>query len=282
MKRPIALFLALLLPAVLLSACGGAGEQPEEGTVYVHFLDVGQADCTLIHTQDAVILVDAGDPASAGVITDYLADLEIERIDCLVLTHSHEDHIGGAVAVLSDFSVGTCILPNASADTPAFFALLDALEQEGASVMEVCRTDAFVYGGVSLEFLWPEEEALLEEENEGTLVFMASFEANRILFPGDAPASVEEALLEYEDAAALGAQILKVGHHGAKTSTTEEFLEAVSPQYAVISCGRGNAYAYPHIELMTRLLAEKVQIHRTDTDGTVVFCGDGATFSVVE
>ena len=284
MKRSALLLLALLVAVLsFLSACGEEEyETVGAGELYVHFLDVGQADCTVLRTKDTVILVDAGSTASAEIITDYLEALGIQRIDCLVLTHPHEDHIGGAAALLSHFTVEECVLPNAYEDTTTFRSLLDALERMDVEVKEGYRAVSLQYGDIALAFFWPEEYPSLIEDNARSLVFRATFNGNSILFPGDAPASVEAALLEAGGSEALRSQLLKVGHHGAKTSTTEAFLTAVSPQYAVISCGRGNVYAYPHIELMTRLLSAKARIYRTDTDGTIVFRGDGATFSVLE
>ncbi len=284
MKRSLAFFLALLLlSASFLTACGGEEYKAAgAGEIYVHFLDVGQADCTLLRTKDTVILVDAGDSAAAEKIVDYLEELEIQTIDCIVLTHPHNDHIGGAATLLSRFAVEECILPHVESDTPAFHSLLDALEQGSVVVNEGYRGEAFCYGDISVELLWPAEYPSLTEENARSLVLRASFGGNTVLFPGDAPSSVEHAVLELGDAADLRSQILKVGHHGASTSTAEACLEAVSPQYAVISCGRGNAYAYPHIDLMTRLLAAESKIFRTDTDGTIVFRGDGAVFSILE
>lgn len=284
MKRSIALFLAvILLAASLLIACGSEEyEAAEDGEIYVHFLDVGQADCTLLRTKETAILVDVGDFASAERVADYLEELEIETIDCVMLTHPHDDHIGGAEAIFSRFAVRECILPSIASDTPAFRALLDVLEQGSVAVKEGYRGEVFRYGDISVELLWPTEYPMLTDENARSLVFRAAFGANTLLFCGDAPASVEHAVLELDGEGALRAQILKVGHHGASTSTTEPFLSAVSPQYAVISCGRGNAYAYPHIELMTRLLAAEAKIYRTDTDGTIVFRGNGASFSVLE
>jgi competence protein ComEC len=131
--------------------------------------------------------------------------------------------------------------------------------------------------------------------NNYSVVIRLDYGENSFLFTGDAETKYdddkdhendedcsEEEMLKYHPSSKFKCDVFKVGHHGAKTSTTEAFLTAVSPQYAVISCGRGNVYAYPHIELMTRLLSSKARIYRTDTDGTIVFRGDGATFSVLE
>ncbi len=257
-------------------------ESASQGEIYVHFLDVGQGDCTLLRTQDTAILVDTGDSESAKTVISYLDKLEIETLDCVILTHPHDDHIGGAAAIFSRFIVKACLLPNAVADTVTFRGLLDVLVGRGVEISEGCCNDLFRYGDISIDILWPTEYPLLTDDDACSLVFRASFQGNRILFPGDAPAAVEAALLAAVNTDMLRAQLLKVGHHGARTSTTEAFLSAVSPQHAIISCGRGNAYAYPHIDLLTRLLAKKVKIHRTDTDGTVVFRGDGVSFFALE
>lgn len=249
----------------------------------VHFPDVGQADCTLLHTRDAVILVDTGgdEPGDADRLVRYLRGLDITEIDCLVLTHPHEDHIGGAVTVLQELSVVECLLPAMASDTPAFTALLDAMEDEGCLVSEAVRGKRLVCGDVTLEVLSPDPFGS-GDENERSAVIFAHYGESTVALTADITSAVEEELLAYYGEEALSADLLKVAHHGAATATGTPFLKALSPDYAVISCGRDNVYGYPSDEVLARLSFAGVTVFRTDTDGTVVLRGDGVGFSPIK
>ena len=284
MRRILALLLAALLPALLLlSSCGEEYDPVPSGEIRVHFLDVGQADCTLLRTHDTVILIDTGDAGSAEAILSYLDDLEIREIDCMVLTHPHDDHIGGASSILSELTVKECILPNLTVDSPTFHQLLEDLRRAGTRVSEGYAMKPLQYGDVSLEILWPEEYPQKEYgDNDSSIVLRAVFGANTVLFPGDVSSKVENVLVKTYEPELLKSQILKVGHHGARSSTNEAFLKAVAPRHAVVSCGSGNSYAYPHLDLLMRLNDVGIVVSRTDTDGTIVFRGNGEIFSRLE
>lgn len=274
-------FLALLvLVAVLFLSCGGKEDGADRGAALaVYFLDVGQSDCTLILAEDTVILVDTGgiEPAANAKIISLLERLEIDTIDCLILSHPHNDHIGGVGAILSRFAVSECIMPNAATDDAVFSDALSALRDEGCVVREAIRDLTVAYGGVSVLFLSPDPMGT-DDINEMSAVCRVTYRNNSILLMGDAGRSTEKALLERYAEKSLTSQILKLGHHGAKTATSEEFLAAVAPIHAVASCGAGNGYGYPHVELVARVLEAGVRLHRTDTDGDIVFYGDGETF----
>lgn len=279
--RPIALFLLLALLLPVLSACGDP-LAVGEGEILVHFLDVGQADCTLIRTRDTVILVDAGsdEPGVADGVVRYLRDLDIKEIDCLVLTHPHADHIGGAPTLFREFSIVECLLPALATDTPLFTELLDALEAEGCLVSEAVRGKRLTLGAVTLDVLSPDAFAS-GDENTRSAVVLAKYRESTLLLTADIPLEKEAELLAYYGEEALRADVLKVAHHGSATATGEQFLKALSPDYAVISCGRGNTYGCPSAEVLARLSFVGVTVYRTDTEGTVVLRGDGNAFSPI-
>lgn len=281
-KRLLALLLLLPLLLAALPSCR-APLAPGEGEILVHFLDVGQADCTLLQTREAVVLVDAGsdEPGRGDRIVAYLRELGIERIDCLVLTHPHSDHIGGAAAVLREFPVAECLLSALASDTPLFTELLDALVGEGCLMHEAVRGKGLTYGDITLEVLSP-DRLKGENENAGSAVIFARYGESRIALTADISSEVEEELLTHYGKEALGADLLKVAHHGSSTATGADFLEALSPEYAVISCGRNNEYRYPSAEVLARLALADVTVLRTDLDGTVVLRGDGTEFSPIK
>lgn len=273
--RPANLFSAIFICFALLACLSSCGRSPfataGEGETYISFFDVGQADCALVRTRDAVVLVDTGDgdAAKTARIVRSLRRAGIGAIDCLVLTHPHADHIGGAVTILSEFEVRECLMPSSTSDSLEFTRLLTALEQEGCAVREAYRGREVEYGSILLEILAPSAYSTATE-NSDCVVFRLVSQELRVLFASDAEAANEEELLAlYDDG--LRADILKVGHHGSDTSTTDAFLSAVSPSYAVISCAQGNSYEFPHISTLERLHAAGVITLRTDLEGTISF-----------
>ena len=280
----IARFL-LLFAALLLLFCSCGGEiysAVEPGGMQVHFIDVGQADCTLIRTADAVILVDAGDgdPARADALVRYLRKMRIDKVDCLILTHPHADHIGGAAEILREFSVSECWMLNAVVEEPMFGELLSALSAEGCPVTEAFRGQTHSFGALSVSVLSPDVMST-DPLNDKSLVLHVSFHENTLLLPGDISAETEEELVEIYGADGLSAGILKAAHHGSHLSSSDAFLDAVSPTYTVLSCAEENAYGYPSADLLQRFWQREIRVLRTDLDGTVVFFCDGVSYRLL-
>ena len=264
----------LLALCLLLASCTpiSAYLVPEEGEAYVHFIDVGQGDATLIRTREAIVLIDTGeggDGAEAAVLS-YLRRFSIERIDLLVLSHPHSDHMGGAIAVLDAYEVGACLLPRAVSDTLTCRETLDAIEAEGCKIEHAEAGKTLMVGDVEIFVLSPFFLPLDDANADAAVVRVDIGEAS-LLMMSDATEATEEAILDAYDTAVLDADLMKVGHHGSKYSTTSAFLDAVTPAHAVISCGAHNEYGFPTPEAVARILASGCTLHRTDTDGTVVF-----------
>ena len=272
LKRGIALFLVCVL-LVLLCSCDGVGARvaaPEEGAVHITFLDVGQADCALIRTADTVIVVDTGASASNGAeLVSYLRRSGIERIDLLILSHPHEDHIGGAPALLREFDVAACLMPDLLEDSAVFRETVAALGDEDCEVTRAFAGVVSEHGDLTVEVLSPTRE-FYSTVNDACAVVRVRFGEFSVLFMGDASETVEKELVDlYKDD--LKADILKVAHHGSSSSTSAQFLFAVMPQYAAISCAAGNEYGFPHVEVLARLASVGAVVHRTDTEGTGTF-----------
>jgi beta-lactamase superfamily II metal-dependent hydrolase len=248
------------------------------GELKVHFLDVGQADCILIQTPSGKnMLIDAGNNADAGTITSYLDSQGVKKIDVLVGTHPHEDHIGSLDMVIKDYEIGKIYMPKVITTTKTFEDVLLAAKSKGLTI-NVAKAGVSIDLGsdVKAEILAPNGSSY-EDLNNYSAVIKLTFGNTKFLFTGDASAQSEQEMLNkgYD----LKSDVLKVGHHGSSSATTSEFLKAVNPKYAVISCGKNNDYGHPHKETMEKLKSMEITVYRTDECGTIVATSDGKNIS---
>ena len=279
-KRCIAALLLTLTLLLSLTACDFSwlfdpSPAPTEGLA-VHFIDVGQGDCELVEAQGHFLLIDGGERGSEEKVVKYLRKQGVERLDYVVSTHPHSDHMGGlAYGVLAAFPVGTVIAPRFSPentpDTQTYEKFLDAvtdLVANGTKAKYARPGDVYPLGEASFTILGPLKEDGKNYNNDSVIV-RVEYQDRAALFMGDAEKSVETALLK-EYGAGLRADLLKAGHHGSKTSSNEDFLYIVRPEELVISCGVGNSYGHPHPEVLERCKAMGIRVHRTDIEGNIV------------
>jgi len=247
------------------------------GSLAVYFMDVGQGDATLVRTGAGYVLIDGGDRQAGPIVTRYLRNARVRRIEYVVATHPHADHIGGLIDVLDGFEVGTIIMPRVAHTTVTFENFIDAIERNDIPVREPIPGDTIVMGDATFTIVAPNSSGHANL-NDYSVSMLLSYGEMRFLFTGDAEAVSEAEMLG--GGHDLFAQVLHVGHHGSRTSTTQPFLDAVSPLVAVISVGANNPFGHPHSEVVARLEAAGVVIYRTDRHGTVRISTDGRSLTV--
>lgn len=284
MKHLLRALAGLLTAALLLTGCHPAQAltsstaPPAPGTARVWFFDVGQGDSELIQTPGgANILIDAGTAECAEDLVAQLNTLQIQKLDAVIATHPHADHIGGMEAVVKAFPIGAYFMPEiADRQVPTldvYTRLLEALTQRGIKATRAGPgVTAWSESNCTLRFLAP-HNTQYQDLNNYSAVAMLTVGSKRFLFTGDAEKESEQEMLQAGDS--LRADVLKCGHHSSKTSTTEAFLSAVSPSAAVISCGRGNDYGFPPEETLARLKRHGVTVYRTDAQNTICATTDG-------
>ncbi len=284
-----AVLIILIAAAIVLNALGiidiadmlGSGSSTggkvptAEGNLNVHFIDVGQADCSLLMTKDANMLIDTGDLDDdyTEKIISYLKTQGVSKLDYLILTHPDSDHIGGAPEIINEFEIVNCILPNYTKDTNIYENTLTALEENNVNVIEGVAGYNFNFGDTLCNVIAPIGEP--NSSNNSSVVLKVTHGENVFLFSGDAEEESEEKILDTYKADELKADFLKAGHHGSSTSSTAEFLDAVDPTYVFISCGADNKYGHPHDETIEKLEARNIKYYRADINGTLIVVSDG-------
>jgi len=286
---------AILLGVAVVIATFPFAAQWHRGEMEVTVLDVGQGDSLFVVSPGGTtLLIDGGGtfggfpgrPEHSGVdpgqeaVSPYLWSRGFKNIDYIAVTHAHQDHIGGLKAVLENFHVGTLLVGREVAGS--VLANLEAMAREhGVKIARELRGDKMDWDGARGEVLWPEtKETAATPQNNDSIVMRWGFGARAFLLTGDAEKQVEKKILEENPAETLRADVLKVGHHGSKNSTTEEFLAAVHPRVGVISAGEVNPYGHPSPELIERLERAGVRILRTDRDGAVHILTDGTKLTI--
>ena len=244
----------------------------------VSFIDVGQADSILIQTPGGKnVLIDAGNNGDATTIVNYIKAQNISRLDYVIATHSHEDHIGSMDKVINTFDIGQVVMPKESSNTQTFRDVITAITNKGLKPIEAKAGVKLDLGSELYGELLAPNSSGYEDTNDYSAVLRLVYGKNSFLFTGDAETQSESEMLRL--GSQLKVDVLKVGHHGSKTSSTAAFLKLVAPKYAVISVGKGNSYGHPTGEALDRLDSVGTKVYRTDESGTIVCESDGETIT---
>lgn len=241
----------------------------------VHFLDVGQGDSIFIQTPDGIeVLIDGG--PNGGVLRElaqYMSFFD-RKIDMIIGTHPDTDHIGGLIDVLGRYEVATILTTGNKGTSGTADRYKQSVSAEGAEVVLARAGQVFLLGeSVFLKVLYPVQDVAQMESNASSIIVQLVYGETEVLLTGDSPKRIEEYLVV--EGIDLQSDVLKVGHHGSRTSTSELFLDAVNPEFAVVSAEKDSRYGHPHVEVTDILFNHRVETYSTAEEGTVTFESDG-------
>lgn len=274
--------LFLIVASIAVALVSSTLQRPQSLVVTV--FDVGQGDAILIRTPSGdTILVDGGPDRRILEKLGSALPFWDRTIDLVVLTHPHADHVTGLIDVLARYPVARILGTGVVHTTPEYLEFLQTIKDRGKILEEARRGDRFEFGDVAMEVLAPIESLAgkrVEELNNTSIVLRATYGETHFLLTGDAQGEVEEELLS--SGSVSSADVLKVGHHGSKDASSERFLAAVHPTYAVISVGKDNSYGHPSPRTLARLERAGSWVLRTDEHGDIRFTSDGRTLHLQE
>lgn len=255
----------------------------EERALTVHFIDVGQGDCILAQaTTGETLLIDAGESGNEQTVIDYIRRYGDDTLEYVVATHPHSDHIGSMDDVINAFTVKNILMPRLTEEntptTACYQDFLNAVINSGAKAIAAIPGYTFSFGEGNCTVLSPAEQS--NNLNNMSVVLRLDWGESSFLFTGDAEKEVEKQILSGAYAEYLNVDVLKLGHHGSGTSSTANFLKAVTPRYGVISCGADNDYGHPHEKTILKLERLGTRVLRTDTMGSIRMRTNGKTITV--
>ena len=277
MKKIIAMAAVILLVFFALLPTGADTSRLE-----VHFLDVGQGDCAIVLCDGESMVIDGGPRGASQYVYSYVHDtLRLSHIDYIVSTHPHLDHVGGLASVLNAAPVDLILTPLTEWNSKAFNSMLKYADLQGTPLVVPQEGDTLQLGSAVITILhcWP-EAVQQSRTNDSSIVLRIDFGSTSFLFTGDAEDWSEYMMIDSR--VNLKADVLKVSHHGSGTASTEEFLKAVQPEYAVISVGKNNEYGHPHRNVLDRLSSIGASVLRTDELGTIIIESDGENITLRE
>ena len=245
----------------------------------IHYIDVGQGDAILVEQKENYMLIDAGPTSSKETLKDYLEKLNIKKIDYLVATHNHEDHIGGMANVIKNFDIVNLFMSKEIATTKTYENVILAAKEKGLKLYAPKVLEEFELGEAKFKIITNGDNNYSGANNH-SIVIRLTFGNNSFMFMGDAEKELEKDILDLD--IDISADILKLGHHGSYTSSSEEFVEKVNPKYAIVSCGKNNSYGHPCKSTMMILKNDKITVYRTDESSNIIATSDGnnITFNV--
>lgn len=249
----------------------------------IHAIDVGQGDCVLVQGGGANILIDAGENGYGSAVLDYLESVGVTKLDWVIGTHPHSDHIGGLDTVISGIDVENVMLPRLSESitptTATYTDLLAAIESKGLGITAARAGDLYTFGALTMLVVSPDDPCQYTELNDCSVALKFSCGGISFFTAGDISVSVERNIIN--SGFDISANIYKASHHGSSSSNCADILYRIAPTHAFIMCGEKNDYGHPHREVRELFGAMGLDYRRTDICGSVVYTSDGANITVV-
>ena len=242
----------------------------------VNYISCGQGDCTLLTCEGQSLLIDAGPNEAGTLIQNYLNKLGITKLDYVVLTHYDYDHAGGMDVIIQKFDCRTVFLPDYTIDTKSYLNCWISMDAKGYRAVSPEPGTEFMLGSAKVSILAPSDYNS-DDENNYSVCLRVQYGRTSFLFTGDAESEEENELMV--SGFDIDADVLHVGHHGSYTSTSQEFLDEVTPTYAVISCGMDNPHGHPHRSTLNKLKEKNIKVFRTDEQGNIIATSNGTTIS---
>lgn len=250
--------------------------QQQTDGLSIYYIDVGMGDSELISCEGQNMLIDAGTPEEGKTVAQLLKQTGIEKLDYVVVTHPHNDHIGGMSEILDQFQVDEVLIPDSITTSESYKDFLLKVEDKKLKLTEPEQGYEGILGSSKFTVLSADKD--YSNLNNSSIVLKLTYKTKSFLFTGDAEQESEQIMIS--SGQNLSADVLKVGHHGSVTSTSDEFLRKVNPSYAIISVGAGNSYGLPDTEILKRLDQYNIQVFRTDLNGTITLRSDGKNIEI--
>ena len=276
-KHLILLSLVIILMLTISSCWSKPAFYIDKNKLIIHYIDVGQGDSILIQIHGKNMLIDAGTTESTKGLINYLKKQKISKLDYIIETHPHEDHIGAMSKIIDTFKIDKFYAPKITANTKAFDNMVASLQKKSLKIrIAKAGLNLDLGNDIKCEILAPNSDAYTDINNYSAVIKLV-FGNTTFIFEGDAEKLSEDEMINkgYD----LACDVLKVGHHGSRTATSEEFLSQTHPKIAIISCGLNNDYGHPHKPTLSKLNAINSKIYRTDKDGTILLESDGTKIS---
>lgn len=301
MRVPAYMLAGILWLLLLVSGCGNlpfssdhatAPVDDSDSALRISVLNVGQADASLIQYKGKNMLIDTGDVDSREGLVSQLKKKNIKTLDIIIITHPHGDHMGGMAALFKNFTIRQIYDNGQAANTGMYRNYLKNIKSKNIPYKALKKGDAITFAGdIHFNILSPgvpftkENTSGVSESgltNNNSIVCRMTYQKISVMFTGDAQKEAEQQVLRDYQGTALQSDILKVGHHGSKTSSSPAFIKAVKPRAAVISCGANNQYKFPHKPTLDTLKKNHAEVYRTDQDGMILIVSDGTHYSIAK
>ena len=270
-KKILTLLIILIIPLIL-----SCNSNSSTNIIKVHYIDVGQGDSILIQVNNKNLLIDAGPSVMQDNLISYLKDNNIKNLDYIIATHPHEDHIGGMAKVIKTFNIGKFYAPNVIHDSNTFENMITELQNKNLKINIIKKGmggDIDLGKNTTIEVFSPLSDTY-DNLNNYSPIMKITYGNTSFLFTGDAEKETENEVIRNKSN--VKSNVLKLGHHGSSSSTSENFYSAVSPNISIISLGINNKYGHPSKNILSLLSSAKTEVYRTDEDGTIIISSDGA------